>query len=214
MKIDKQFIAIAVLLILYLVGMVGTLAYGTDILALTPINLLVTAFVTGLFHRQVDLRFVVYLTVVFVTSFVIEAVGVATGAIFGWYFYGNNLGVKLFDTPIIIGLNWLVLSYCSSVWVGSISGRLLQLNTNIGRALLASIIMVAIDVMIEQVAPMCDFWYWKNQVVPVQNYTAWFAFSFAFNYLFQRLQIDIQNPLAKWLLGLQVLFFTVLNLFL
>jgi putative membrane protein len=213
MKPGKQFLALAVLLILYTVGMVGTLAYGTDILSLTPVNLLVTAFITGLFHRQVDGRFVAYISIVFVAGFIIEAVGVATGSIFGWYFYGNNMGVKLFDTPIVIGLNWLVLSYCSSVWISNLANRLGSLNTAAGKALLATLVMVSIDVLIEQVAPLCDFWYWKNQVVPLQNYTAWFAFSFAFNYLFQRLEIDIQNPLAKWLLALQVVFFTVLNLF-
>ena len=71
--------------------------------------------------------------------------------------------------------------------------------------------MVLVDFFIEQVAPTYDFWYWKNQLVPLQNYTAWFAFAFAFNFLFQRLQIAQNNKVAVWLYGLMLLFFVGLN---
>ncbi len=212
MKPGKQFLAISVLFVLYTMGIVGTLAYGTGILALTPLTLLVATFIIGLYHRPLDGRFVAYSVVVFVGGFLLSAVGANTGSLFGWFFYGNNLGVKIFDTPLVIGLHWLLLCYCSSVWISTLAKRFVSLNTIITKALLASMVMLAIVVLIEQVAPFCDFWYWKNQEVPIQNYTAWFAFAFAFNYLFQRLEIDTDNPLAKWVLGLKILFFTVLNL--
>jgi putative membrane protein len=210
----KQLFALSILVVLYTLGMVGSLAYGTDILALSPITLLLATFIIGLFHRPLDARFVAYCFTVFVGGFVLGAVGANTGSLFGWFFYGNNLGVKIFDTPLVIGLHWLLLCYCSSVWVSTLAKRFMAFNSTIAKALMASLVMVAIDVLVEQVAPACDFWYWKNQLVPLQNYTAWFAFSFAFNYLFQRLDIDTNNPLAKWLLGLKVVFFLTLNLFL
>lgn len=205
MKQRKALLLLAVLILVYSVVILGVLAYGSDVLILTPAVILIAAFITGWLHGEVDGRFVAYISIVFVSAFVIAAVGVNTGSIFGQYFYGKNLGFKLLDTPIIIGLYWLLLSYCSSVLIGSIA-KIGSLNTALGKALLAALVMVSMDVMIEQIASLADFWYWKNQSVPIQNYTAWFAFSTAFNYLFQKLQIDIKNPLAKWVLALQALF--------
>ena len=50
---------------------------------------------------------------IFLLGFVVEVVGVQTGLIFGSYSYGATLGVKLFDTPLLIGLNWIFVSYSS-----------------------------------------------------------------------------------------------------
>lgn len=212
MKQRKELIWLAVLVLVYAIVVLGTLAYGSEVLVLTPVVLLAAAFISGLFHPEMDGRFIAYIFIVFLAGFALSAVGAATGSIFGGYFYGNNLGVKLFDVPIIIGVYWLLLSYCSSVWISNLSKTVGSLNTSVGKALLASLVMVSVDVLMEQVAQAGDFWYWKNQLVPVQNYTAWFAFSFAFNYLFQRMEIDTRNPMAKWVLLLHVLFCIVINL--
>lgn len=176
-------------------------------MSLTPVNLIISVFVVLFFHDDWDIRFVVFLFVVFSCGYLIEAIGVNTGKVFGQYFYGNNLGVKLFDTPLIIGVNWLMLSYCSSVVARQALYYVPVIANRVVAPLLATCIMVILDVIIEQVAPQVDFWYWKNQVVPLQNYTAWFAFAFAFNFLFQQMETNSNNPIAKWLLGLQFVFF-------
>lgn len=212
MKRHKALIALTVLVLVYAIVILGTLAYGSNVLVLTPVMLLAAAFIVGLFHAEMDARFLAYIFIVLIAGFALSAIGAATGSIFGGYFYGNNLGVKLWDVPIVIGIYWLLFSYCSSVWVSTLSKAVGSLNTAVGKALLASLVMVSIDVLMEQVAQTGDFWYWKNQLVPIQNYTAWFAFSFAFNFLFQKLEIDTQNPLAKWVLALQVLFCVVMSL--
>ena len=49
--------------------------------------------------------------VIFLVGLGIEIIGVSTKAIFGNYSYGNALGVKVFDTPLLIGMNWLFLIY-------------------------------------------------------------------------------------------------------
>jgi putative membrane protein len=211
MNQTKTLLSISVLCILYVVGLFGTALFRLNLMHLTSINLLISAFLLFLNHTRLNNRFVGYAVIVFVCGWLLEWVGVETGRIFGQYFYGNNLGVKLLDVPIIIGMNWLLLNYCSSVIASRFGDRFALLNSPFPQAFIAAALMVLVDFFIEQVAPVYDFWYWKNQTVPLQNYTAWFAFAFAFAYLFQRLDIHSENKVAIWLYGLMLAFFVGLN---
>lgn len=202
----KQASAVLVLLILYAVGAIGSITGRWQVMHLTPINLLISTVILFAFHPVNERALLVYALVVFVCGYLIEWVGVETGRIFGSYFYGNNLGIKLFDVPLIIGINWLLLSYCSSVIISNIIG-----NKNVVLlSAIGALLMVLVDFFIEQRAPDFDFWYWQNNVVPLQNYTAWFAFAFAFNFLFFKLHINNKNPIAPVLYLLQLLFFVAL----
>ena len=52
---------------------------------------------------------------VFLIGFSVEGIGVATAVLFGSYSYVSAFGFKLFETPIMIGVNWLFLAlstYC------------------------------------------------------------------------------------------------------
>lgn len=211
MNQTKTILSISVLCILYAVGLFGTTLFQLNLMHLTSINLLISAFLLFLNHTRLDNRFIGYAVIVFVAGWLLEWVGVETGRVFGQYFYGNNLGVKLLDIPIIIGMNWLLLNYCSSVIASRFGARYTFLNSPFPKAFIAAALMVLVDFFIEQVAPVYDFWYWKNQAVPLQNYTAWFAFAFAFAYLFQRLDIHSENKVAIWLYGWMLAFFVGLN---
>lgn len=212
MKRSKTALSILVLCVLYLTVLLGTTAFNTDFIHFTPLLLLISAFVLFFNHARVDSRFVVYATVVFIGGWIIEWAGVETGKVFGQYFFGNNLGYKMLDVPIIIGMIWLLLTYCSSVIAHRLCSKSSMLNKWLPKALLAAVLVVLVVVFVEQIAPVYDFWYWKNQTVPLQNYTAWFAFAFAFNYLFQRLEIHSENPAVIWLYGLMLVFFAALSM--
>jgi uncharacterized membrane protein len=208
MKNTKTILSVAVLVILYGVGFFGTIA-GLDLMHYTPLTLLISAAVVFASHKAADARFLVYALIVCICGFLLEWAGESTGRIFGYYIYGNNLGFKLMDIPVIIGINWLILSYTSSVVAAkllSVTAPSLQ-SSNIAGPAIAALLMVIADAFLEQVAPRHDFWYWKNQVVPLQNYTAWFIFAFAFNHLFKRLEVNTNNTVAIWLYGLLLAFF-------
>jgi uncharacterized membrane protein len=211
MTLNKTIISVLALCILYAVGLFGTVFWGLDLMPLTAVNLLISAVILFVNHTNANTRLFIYSGVVFVSGWLIEWAGVETGRIFGQYFYGNNLGLKLLDIPVIIGMNWLLLSYCSSVVANRIFANSTTFNTFFPKVFVGALLMVLVDFFIEQVAPTYDFWYWKNQLVPLQNYSAWFAFAFAFNFLFQHLQIDNNNKVAVWLYGLMLLFFVGLN---
>ena len=50
-------------------------------------------------------------------GFFIEVIGVKTGFIFGSYYYGAAMGIKILAVPLLIGLNWSILVYSTSLVV-------------------------------------------------------------------------------------------------
>ena len=45
----------------------------------------------------------------------VEIMGINTGILFGDYTYGDVLGFKLRDVPVLIGVNWFIIIYCSGI---------------------------------------------------------------------------------------------------
>ena len=119
---------------------------------------------------------------IFCTGILVEFLGVNYGLLFGEYSYGKNLGPKLFEVPILIGMNWVILTVIS----GSISNYISK-GSKILSILLGSILMLFIDFFIEPVAPMLDFWEFKNSIVPLSNYTGWLITGFVTQLLYQYL---------------------------
>ncbi|MBL0049323.1 MAG: carotenoid biosynthesis protein [Bacteroidetes bacterium] len=194
------------LTIIYLVGVVGMVVAPTLFATLTPINLIMAAAFLFYFHEDKNKDFYRFFLFVFSAGFAIELLGVETGKLFGSYHYGEALGFKIKGTPPIIGLNWVVLSYCS----GMIAQR--WAKPIFTKALIGASLMVLFDFFIELYAAKADFWYWQNDSIPLQNFFAWFVFSFFFNLLFCNFKFDKHNPLAYFLYLIQLLFFIVLNL--
>lgn len=48
-----------------------------------------------------------------------EAIGVTTGVVFESYAYGDPFGIKIFETHIMIGVNWFFFS-TQHIWSSSI----------------------------------------------------------------------------------------------
>jgi putative membrane protein len=213
MKQYKALLSIVLLVILYAFGLIG-IASGLNTMSSSPFSLLISPFLLFASHGRFDRRLVIYVFIVAVCGFLLSWLGVTTGNIFGQFFYGNNLGYKLMDVPLIVGIGWLMTSYCTMIIAIKLFSKanlgetsFLTRNAQFVTPLVAAALGVLLQFFVEQVAPVYDFWYWKSQTVPLQNYTAWFAFLYAFNYLFYKLDIDADNKVAIWLYGLQVIFF-------
>lgn len=200
---------LALLTATYLAGIIGLLLPLSASLfqALTPFNLLLSAAILFSFHRQWNGAFMLFCGICLLSGYFVEVAGVATGLIFGSYAYGPTLGWQLLGVPLIIGLNWLMLIYST----GSICAGLSL--PPVLKAGLASGLMVLLDIFIEPVAMAYSFWQWENNVVPWQNYAAWFIISFSLHLLFFLLPFRKKNPAAKYLYLLQLVFFIILCLF-
>jgi len=202
-----------VLSILYLVGAFGipSESLGYLLLPLSPFQLILTLMVLLFFQQGKDARFWLVMAVIFIGSLILEAVGVATGNLFGQYWYGGHLGPKVLEVPWVIGVNWVLLVLCTGMISIRLTGNWLL------RAVIGASLMVFLDLWIEPLASTLDFWHWADQVIPLQNYIAWWLAAFAFHLLFQmgymsKAKPQPSNPIALAVGFLQLLFFVLLHL--
>lgn len=201
----------AFFIIFFAVGIIGLLfpfSYPLFI-QLTPLALVLSFLALLVFHRsQLHLRTFAFFALVYFSSFAIEAMGVHTGNIFGEYYYGSGLGMKLWDTPLIIGLNWVFMVYSTAVITDLVRG------SNALKVVGGATLMLAYDLVLEQVAPVMDMWSWKDDEVPLQNYLAWFIMAIVYHLILRLLNIQLQNRMATFLFIIQLAFFVILMLFL
>ena len=202
-------VGIAILLILYIVGIVGILLpIHEQFILLTPLNLLVSTAIILLFHTEWKIATYRYLVLAYLLGFIAEVFGVHTGILFGDYSYGRVLGPKMWDTPFMIGINWMMLGYCA----GIIANTLLRNHHWLWRGFLAALLMAGLDVLIEPVAIAYDFWQWEGNAIPFRNYIGWFIVALPLECYFAYGHKNIRNKVAVSLFLLQVLFFLVLNI--
>ncbi len=198
---------IAVLTIIYLIGLVGLYYQPTRdlFMALTPLNLSVSAILLFSFHRQWNRAFGFFVIVVYVFSLLLEMIGTQTGYPFGSYSYGKTLGPQVYDTPWIIGLNWLMLVYAT----GSVA-RMFPVMRLV-RALIGAALMVILDIALEPVAMKLDFWQWRGDVIPLSNYVTWFVAAFLFHVFYQLSRFRKTNDFGLALYVIMLVFFVALN---
>lgn len=197
---------LAVLAALYMVGVVGFVFAQGIFQQLTPYHLLLSALLVFLFHRTWNARFVAYMFAVFLAGYGIEWLGVHTGAIFGKYHYENGLGFAVGQIPLLIGINWLMLTYTAGMVACQLKTRKWV------QAIFAALLMTLLDVFIEPFAMQYHLWAWEGGAVPLQNYLAWFLVALVMQLPFQYGNFDEDNVVAEGLYLLQLLFFILLRL--
>lgn len=207
-RMPRQY-ALALMVASYAAGLAGLLLPQTQQLfqLMTPFHLLLTAILLFGFHPDWNKPFVLFCLLAFAVGYGIEVAGVHTGAIFGQYWYGDAFGPKLFEVPLLIGLNWLVLVYVTGVICEPLPWPIVL------KATVAALLMVGLDVLIEPISGAYDFWYWEGNNIPLQNFFAWFITAFGLLLLFYRLPFVRRNSLALPLFILQLIFFVSLLLF-
>ncbi|WP_026462474.1 carotenoid biosynthesis protein [Adhaeribacter aquaticus] len=208
MKDKKLVIAVTVLIILHVVGFFGIAfsPYRNWFLDLTAFNLAITAFLLFSFHKTWNLSFTLFAAVAFAVGLVVELIGVHTNLLFGSYVYGNGLGPKLWDVPLVIALNWLMLVYITGVLVTPFKWHWLI------KAFLAAGFMVLLDLLIEPVAAILNFWTWHNYQIPATNYWGWLGVGFLLQIYFQQADFQKANSMAKYVYATQFFFFLGFNL--
>ena len=210
MKISKRNIISFLLFVFYSVGIIGISLseFRNQIVALTPLNLLITAVLLIWGNGVYKSKLIYAVCITFFLGYAVEVLGVTSGILFGEYHYGQTLGWKLMDVPIIMGVNWLVLSFSSL----GIIGRLTS-NPYL-KVIMASLIMVVLDVLIEPIAIKLDFWVWAEVNVPVQNYIMWFFSALIINSIVQLLVKKIHFRTSAFVFSAQTCFFIFLNIIL
>ena len=203
-----QKLALILFVIIELVGFVGIISdhWHDHFVSLTPVNLVFISVVLMLFHRTFSMAESIWMATVFIAGYLVEVLGVKTGMIFGEYSYGQGLGPKIFEVPPTMGVNWFLLCYTSVRLVNPVPFHFLV------KAALSATVMVALDAIMEPVAIAFDFWSWKSDEIPLQNYLAWWLIAFGLNSLWFVIKEKAQNIFSGWLFIYLVVFFTVMNI--
>ena len=205
MKKNRFAIAVFLMLFFNVTGSIALFipALETTVLTLTPFNLLVTFFLFYWANNDFSINLIRTVIVVFFIGLFIEILGVNFKVIFGEYSYGETLGFKILKTPIIIGLNWLSLSLaCFGIASYIFKPKYLVV-------LGASFLMVFVDYIIEPIAIVLDFWHWKDDTVPVQNYVSWFLVSIIIQFIIFQSKVRLNFKICFALLFSQVLFMLI-----
>ena len=188
-------------------GMIG-ISYGNKdlFLSFTPVNLIISFFLLFVNQIQITQRELLSVFTIFLIGMICEILGVNYGYIFGDYVYLDNLGTKVFGVPILIGINWIILTFIT----GSISSYIFKKNLKFS-ILTGAIFMILLDLIIEPVAPLLGFWIFDLPSVPLQNYVGWFLIGLATQFIYQKFVVNKEIPFSFNLLLANIVFFSFLN---
>ncbi|MEM9931430.1 MAG: carotenoid biosynthesis protein, partial [Bacteroidota bacterium] len=187
----------------------------------------------AIYRSNQDRRLFWWLLVAYWFTFAMEAIGVATGAVFGDYAYGPTMWLQWLGVPFVIALNWCVLTLACNELACRILGtqgekKLQQAEDSTTNPLshipyplslilppaLAAVFTALYDVAIEPVAIQLDYWQWAGGAIPLQNYLAWAAIAFLISVPLYIFRIRFRSPVLLVYLFAQLFFFLVLNLML
>lgn len=209
MKLSRLQICGFLIVLFHAVGLTGFLIPQLEdlFIRLVPFHLLLMLFLLILTASDNSPELKIFALIVYCLGFLIELIGVNTGLIFGGYTYGNALGIKLWATPLMIGVNWMILVYSAGVFLEQF-----KLKSSVLFSASGALTLTAIDFLIEPVAVRFDYWSWNEGTIPVQNYIGWYLFSFLLFMLFRNMNFRKENKAAILLLFVQALFFLILNI--
>ena len=225
-QFSKYQIATAIAILFHAIGLTGILFFPRNFfINSTPFNLLLMFVLLVWTQGEKNTWFWIFLISCFITGVGVEMIGVNTGALFGNYEYGNVLGTQLKNVPLLIGVNWFIIIFCSGIAVNTLlmkminslpadasprSTTLKALSVTVDGATLA----VIFDWLIEPVAVKLNYWHWNgNGSIPLYNYICWFLVSILLLVVFHVCKFEKQNKFAVNLLLIQVMFFLVLRTF-
>ncbi|MFO8050749.1 MAG: carotenoid biosynthesis protein [Thermoplasmatota archaeon] len=209
MILKRRDLLIVLIMILFLVGSVGHAVSATRdlMLFLTPIFLLSTGLLVLLPEiLERNFKTLVWCGVIYLITFSLEALGVATGAVFGEYHYGSTLGPELFEVPVVIGFNWVIVIIASAELV------MLFTRKRYLVAPLTGLAAMLFDIILEPVAIELDYWHWVGESIPLQNYAAWFVIAGIMGFTYPGFMAGKGRKMLIVYLLLQTLLFLFLRL--
>ena len=223
-RFTKYQVATAIAILFHTIGLIGLLFFDkTFFLQSTLINLLLMLILLVWTQTGKNRWFSFLLMSCFFIGMGVEMIGVQTGILFGNYSYGAVMGCKVLDTPLILGVNWFIVVYCSGMSVYTLKSRLIDRTSSwaagmkikfkaipiiLGGALLTTFY----DWLMEPVAVRLGYWRWNGDgSIPVYNYVCWFLISGLLLSIFHVAKFEKLNKFAVNLMLIQLLFFLLLR---
>lgn len=208
LSFNKQVFAIRTIWLFHVSAMIGvSLGFFDFFIPKTALNLSV-AFGLLIWVFPLDsLKKIVAASLFFGVGFLVEYLGANYGFLFGEYNYGQNLGLKFKEVPFLIGINWAMLVLIT----GAIANDFMVSKP--WKVLIGASLMLLLDLPMEVVAPIFDFWEFSGGIAPLQNYVAWFVVASFLHAIFQALNIKGDPRFSVNLYLCQFVFFTYFYVF-
>ena len=205
---NKITISILIIWLFNLSGILGILSSYSDwFLRLTPLNLMiyVVLIIWNLEHKSK--KFLIAFSIPFFIGILTEYLGVNYGLLFGTYSYGENLGIKIWGVPLMICINWALLTIITADL-----SRVIHKNI-IVRSFLGGLLMMILDLIIEVSAPRFDFWQFENNLIPLKNYVDWFIIGSIAHYLYHQIKIKTNKKVSIHIFVAIIIFFFIFLIF-
>ena len=196
------YIAIGVLWLFHVSGIIGiSIGYQDWFASRTGLNLVIMFIALIAFYPMDSIKKWILFFTFGVLGILVEYLGVTFGLFFGDYAYGSNFGPKILGVPLLIGVNWAMLTFIC----GSVANKL---SDNVFlKSLLGTFMMLLLDLFMEKVAPIFDFWEFTGGYAPVDNYIAWGVISFIFHLIFHLFKVKGNFLISFHLYMVQLVFF-------
>ena len=205
---ELRYFSIFIVWLVNVSGFFGILSDQKDFfLSSSPYVLTLTLFLL-IVNNSIDKKFLTKLFFIFFLGLSVEIIGVNFSFFFGEYKYGDNLGVKIFNVPVVIGFNWVLLI----ILTGNFADRIFP-KSIIRKVVFGSAMMILLDLLIEISAPKLDYWEFTINPVPFSNYFWWFVFSILFHLIYQPSK-NKEYKVSNNILLIHFLFFGLLAVFL
>lgn len=225
-NISKYQVATIIAIVFHCIGLTGLLFFDKAFfIRASPFNLLLSFFLLVWTETNKNKAFLRFVIVVFSVGFLAEVAGVNTGLLFGDYSYGQVLGIKLFNVPLLIGINWFIIIYCCGLSMVILlkpafekmaeDDKFRTVKHAIYIVVDGALLAVLFDWIMEPVAIKLGFWAWAaDGHIPVINYFSWLLISLILLIFFVFARFTKRNKFAFNLLLIQVVFFLILRMFL
>ena len=194
-----------VVVLIYFIGLLGIVIAPEWFVPLSVFSLLLTFFWMG--WGTWRLREYIIAGFIALFGWTVEYIGVHHHVPFGIYNYGSGLGYSIHEIPLVIGLNWVIVTIGS--W-SAVQWAFPHWRSN-GQIVLSAALMTALDVIIEPVAPHLDYWMFQLNWPPIENYLSWFWIGLFFSWVVCKWSDKFSSPLAALIWFCQLFFFAILQ---
>jgi uncharacterized membrane protein len=202
------FIGLSILLAaVHIVWIVGySLPVTTDLFkALSPLLFAISAIVLFSFHRQFNRSFFRFIAIAFIILIISAIVLSQTGFVYNSFGFGPAIGIQLFGVPLIYPLFWINIIYSA----GSITRRLQVVRFM--KVVIATMMVLIMDLTIEPVAAKLEFWQWQNPGIPFLENIVTTSIAFIILLIFHLSRFRKTNMIAPVFYITTLLFFAYLN---
>lgn len=195
-----------VIVLIYVIGLLGIVLAPDWFVPMSVFSLLFTFIWMAI--GEWTKRDYLLAVIIALLGWAVEYVGVHYHVPFGIYSYGTGLGFSIREIPLVIGLNWVIVTIGS--W-SVVQWAFPQWRSN-AKVVMSAILMTVLDVMIEPVAPHLDYWMFQLNWPPIENYLSWFWIGLFFSWLVSKWSLKMNTRLAMLIWFCQFFFFVILQM--